>query len=82
MEKKKRGFANLSPEKRREIASRGGKKAQEMGVSHKWTSETAKLAGQKGGSIAQAKGAGHRFSTEEAKIAGQKGGSTRWSKER
>ena len=48
--KARRGFAAMDPEKRREIASRGGKKAHEMGVAHSFTSEKAKEAGSKGGS--------------------------------
>lgn len=47
--KSNRGFASLSPERRREIASMGGKKAQELGTANRWTAETAKSAGQKGG---------------------------------
>jgi uncharacterized protein len=44
-----RGFASQSPEKRREIASKGGKRAHELGLAHKWTREEAKEAGIKGG---------------------------------
>jgi general stress protein YciG len=47
--KKGRGFASMSPEKQREIASRGGKSAHAKGTAHKWTSEEAKEAGKKGG---------------------------------
>jgi len=47
--KKPRGFAALSPERRREISSRGGKAAHERGVAYQWTSETAKISGRKGG---------------------------------
>ncbi len=42
-----RGFASMSPEKRREIASQGGKAAHIQGTAHKWTSEEARIAGQK-----------------------------------
>jgi general stress protein YciG len=45
---KRKGFASLGPEKRREIASRGGKAAQARGTGHKWTSETAAIAGRLG----------------------------------
>ena len=45
-----RGFASMSPEKKREIASKGGKAAHAMGTAHKWTSEEAQAAGRKGGS--------------------------------
>lgn len=47
--KKPRGFACMDPERRRELASRGGKKAHEMGVAHKFSSEEAQMAGKKGG---------------------------------
>src|SRR5579884_3121627 len=50
-----RGFASMSPEKKREIASKGGKAAHQMGTAHKWTSEEAQAAGRKGGSIAVAR---------------------------
>lgn len=45
----KRGFASMDPEKRRVIASMGGKKAHALGVAHTFTSEEAKAAGMKGG---------------------------------
>lgn len=37
-------FAVIPKEVVREIASKGGKKAQEMGVAHRWTSEEARAA--------------------------------------
>jgi general stress protein YciG len=43
----------MSPEKKREIASKGGKAAHAMGTAHKWTSEEAQAAGRKGGSISR-----------------------------
>lgn len=43
----KRGFAVLSPEKKREIASMGGKAAHEHGRAHRFTSEEARAAGNK-----------------------------------
>lgn len=42
--KKKRGFAALSPEQHKKIASMGGKAAQVKGTGHKWTTETARKA--------------------------------------
>jgi uncharacterized protein len=48
-----RGFASMSPEKKREIASKGGKAAHALGTAHKWTSEEAQVAGRKGGSISR-----------------------------
>lgn len=49
MNKQRRGFASMDPEKQRRIASLGGKKAHEVGTAHTWTSETARVAGRKGG---------------------------------
>jgi general stress protein YciG len=46
---KKRGFASLSPDRRSEIARKGGQMAQEKGTGHKFTSEEAVAAGRKGG---------------------------------
>jgi uncharacterized protein len=48
-----RGFASMTPEKKREIASKGGKAAHALGTAHKWTSEEAQAAGRKGGSISR-----------------------------
>jgi general stress protein YciG len=47
--KSRRGFASMSPEKQREIASKGGKAAHETGAAHEFTSEEAREAGRKGG---------------------------------
>lgn len=50
MVKQRRGFAVLSPEKRREIASKGGKKAHEVGTAHRFRAGYgASEAGRKGG---------------------------------
>ena len=49
MTERKRGFASLSAEKRKEIAQQGGKAAQARGVAHKFTIEEARAAGRKGG---------------------------------
>lgn len=48
--RQKRGFALLSPERRAEIASLGGRQAHREGKAHKFTSQTAREAGRKGGS--------------------------------
>ena len=45
-----RGFASMTLEKRREIASMGGKVAHATGAAHKWTREEAQASGRKGGS--------------------------------
>ncbi len=44
-----RGFAAMSAEKQREIASKGGKAAHQSGKAHEFTSEEAREAGRKGG---------------------------------
>lgn len=49
METKKRGFALLSAERLKEIASMGGKAAHAQGTAHKFTREEAVEAGKKGG---------------------------------
>lgn len=49
-----RGFAGLTPERRREISSKGGKAAHEKGTAHEWNAETAKAAGTKGGATTSA----------------------------
>ena len=46
---KKRGFASMTPERIREISSRGGKAAHEQGRAHTFSSEEARAAGSKGG---------------------------------
>lgn len=49
MSKATRGFASMSREKQREIASKGGKAAHKKGTAHEWTSEEARKAGRIGG---------------------------------
>lgn len=48
-ERQKRGFAAMSPEKQKSIASQGGKAAHAAGTAHEFTSEEAREAGKKGG---------------------------------
>lgn len=50
--KARRGFAAMSPEKRRAISSKGGEAAQATGRAHRFTREEAKAAGRKGGEAA------------------------------
>ena len=50
---KKRGLASVSLERRRAIASLGGKAAHALGTAHKWTSEEAQAAGRIGGRISK-----------------------------
>ena len=56
--KSRRGFAAMSPETQRRIASEGGKASHASG----------------GGKASHASGRGHRFSADEARDAGRKGG--------
>ena len=51
--KERRGFASMSPEKQREIASKGGRAAHQKGTAHEWTSEEARQAGRKGGQVSR-----------------------------
>jgi len=39
----------MSPEKQREIASKGGRAAHEKGTAHEWSTDEARSAGRKGG---------------------------------
>jgi len=45
----RRGFAAMSAEKQREIASKGGKAAHRSGAAHEWDTEAARRAGKLGG---------------------------------
>ncbi len=51
--KARRGFAAMSAEKQREIASLGGKAAHAKGTAHEFSPEEAREAGRKGGQAAQ-----------------------------
>jgi len=51
--KERRGFASMSPEKQREIASKGGRAAHQKGTAHRWSSDEARDAGRKGGLISR-----------------------------
>ena len=53
MRKERRGFASMTPEKQREIASKGGRAAHEKGTAHEWTADEARAAGRKGGQISR-----------------------------
>lgn len=47
-EKRPRGLAAMTAERRREIASKGGKTSQARGTAHQWTAAEASVAGKKG----------------------------------
>ena len=51
--KERRGFASMSVDKQREIASKGGRAAHEKGTAHEWTPDEARSAGRKGGQISR-----------------------------
>jgi uncharacterized protein len=57
MSKSKRGFASMSAEKQKMIASKGGKEAHARGTAHEFSPEEACEAGRKGGrSVSQDRG--------------------------
>ena len=58
--KKMRGLAAMSPERRREIASKGGRTSQAHGTAHQWTPEEASQAGKKGSARYTLRNAGQR----------------------
>jgi uncharacterized protein len=68
-----RGFASMSKDRQREIASRGGRVAHEKGAAHEFTSMEAALAARRG----HERGTAHEFTAEEAREAGRKGGLAR-----
>ena len=49
MARARKGFAAMSDDKQREIASMGGRAAHRAGTAHEWDSDEARRAGQKGG---------------------------------
>ncbi len=51
--KERRGFASMSADKQREIASKGGRAAHKKGTAHEWSSDEARLAGRKGGQVSR-----------------------------
>lgn len=69
-----RGFAGMSAERQRQIASLGGKAAHQKGTAHEFTRDEARNAGAKGGRVAHERGTAHEFTPDEAREAGRKGG--------
>lgn len=45
----RRGFASMSPQQRKLIASKGGRAAQASGRAHRFDYSEAQIAGRKGG---------------------------------
>src|SRR5262249_39965075 len=68
-EKSRRGFAAMDDEKKRAIASKGGKAAHQKGTAHRFTTEEARAAGGKGVAAGSRNG-GHRAAI------GRKGGAS------
>ena len=66
MSTRDRGFASLSPERRREIARKGGRAAHQKGTAHEWTSEEARVAGRKGGRASSARKIRESLATADA----------------
>jgi len=64
----------MDQQRRREIASAGGKASHQRGRAHEFSADEARAAGRKGGQIAHRRGSAHEFSAEEARAAGRKGG--------
>lgn len=62
--KSRRGFAAMSAERQREIASQGGRAAHQQGVAHQWSKDEARAAGKKGG---QASGSRRRGTEKEGR---------------
>lgn len=76
--KRKRGFALLTQERRREIAQQGGLASQASGHAHRFTAEEARQAGQLGGryhSHEHMVELGRRGGTENGRRRREKGGS-------
>src|SRR5919199_530369 len=64
------GFALMDPERRRAIASAGGKAAHARGTAHRFDSHWASEAGRR----AHERGTAHVWTSEAAREAGRKGG--------
>ena len=45
----RKGFATMDPVEQRRIASKGGRRAHELGTAHRYDSAEASIAGRKGG---------------------------------
>lgn len=52
-EKRKTGFATMTPAQLSEVSRAGGRAAHAKGTAHRWTSAEASVAGRKGGAATQ-----------------------------
>lgn len=64
---RKRGFASLSIEDRKRIASLGGKAAHAKGTAHQFTSEEAAAAGKRRGQPRSARMQSKELENEQSK---------------
>ena len=78
--KERRGFASMSPEKQREIASKGGRAAHEKGTAHEWNADEARSAGRKGGQVSRG-GRGRLAIPETPGVAATPDVSAQWGRE-
>lgn len=72
--RKPQGFATMSPEKRREIAAKGGRSVQNSKRSFSKSKELASAAGRKGGLSVPPEKRTFARNPEAAAAAGRKGG--------
>jgi general stress protein YciG len=76
----RRGFAGMSPEKRRYISSLGGKAAHAKGTAHEYTKAEARNAGRIGGRVVSLN---RQHMSEIGRIGGRNSaGKPRFRKER
>ena len=59
----------MSPEKQREIASKGGRAAHEKGTAHEWSADEARSAGRKGGQVSRGGRGRLIVPSDEAQVA-------------
>jgi len=74
---KGRGFASMDPEKRRAVASKGGKNVPDEKRSFSQNSDLAAAAGRKGGVLTPPEMRSFSMNRELAVEAGRKGGKSR-----
>lgn len=72
--KRRKGFSALTPERRREIASMGGKAVKPENRQYSKNPELAKQSGKKGGKLSSGN---FKNNPERAAEAGKKGGSAK-----
>ena len=70
----KRGFASMTPERRKEIASKGGKSVKPENRSFASNRDLAAKAGKKGGSKTRPEKRAFHIDRDLASRAGKKGG--------